>query len=282
MASTTGTKKNPLAFEKFLNGKSLIGMCHLPPVSEGIGAWDYAAKRNIEALASGGIRAVILENDGDKDIITNPGYADNERLSKVRSYMTEVGGRIRKAYPQLFIGYQILWNYPGTIRIAYETEGHFIRSQMYWEHRKTPSEKFLYPACQMIQAFKSEHNSNIAVLADIDSKGTLPFGDYSREKSIEELMNSQYKPQALIFTGNSVTGAIPNLESFMDFHNDVRKHSDVPVGGGRSLSLDNIRMFTDTPAGFWIVGGSLKDSDGYIGARKTMELTYLAKNMMKK
>jgi predicted TIM-barrel enzyme len=265
-----------MGFEELLKGdKFLIGMCHLPSVEKGIGSWHYSAQRNIDALASAGFKAVILENDGDKELVDNPRYNPNpERLQDVEKHMLDTGSMIRKKYPNLAIGYQVLWNYWGSIRIAHETGGDFIRSQLYWENRATPSGLVLEKTCPRICHFKAQKCPDIAVLADIDSKGTRSVGDYSRELSIAALVTSSYAPQALIFTGNSKNGSKPNRDSFTDFHNEVRKHSSLPVGGGQGLNFGNLEMFTDTPASFWIVGTSLKDGD-YISSHKAMELVSL-------
>jgi predicted TIM-barrel enzyme len=181
---------------------------------------------------------------------------------------------VRKKFPGISLGYQILWNYWGSIKVAHETGGDFIRSQLYWESRATPSGLVLEKTCIGICSFKKENGCDIAVLADIDSKGTRQLGNYSRELSIASLAHSNYTPQALVFTGNGKNGDAPTKESMNGFHDEVRRHSSLPVGGGRGLDLANLQMFTESPAAFWIVGSSIKQ-DGYISQRKAADLAIL-------
>jgi predicted TIM-barrel enzyme len=264
-----------MGFSELLKGKLLIGMSHQPPVSEGIGKWNYTAEKNIDALVSAGFKAVILENDGDKDLVANPRYTpEPERLKEVEKYMIDTGSMVRKKFPGISLGYQILWNYWGSIKVAHETGGDFIRSQLYWESRATPSGLILEQNCFSICRFKKENNCDIAVLADIDSKGTRKLGNYSRELAIASLATSNYAPQGLVFTGNGINGDAPTKSSFIAFNEEVRRHSALPVGGGRGLDFTNYHMFVESPATFWIVGSSIKQ-DGYISQRKAADLAIL-------
>lgn len=269
-----------MAFAQLLaSGKFLIGMSHMPPVSDGIGSWLYAAERNAAALAEGGITAIILENDGDKGIVANPRYkTDEARLALVRLFMAASGHRLRVIYgDKLSIGVQILWNDWRSIEVAQEFGADFIRSQLYWEQRFTPSGLQLEPVYFNMSWFRKEHSLNIPVLADIDSKGTQPVYGYSRKRSIDSLLKSPYAPEALIVTG-SATGKAPCTESVMSFYNEVQRSSaGFPVGGGSGLTSENAGLLTDTPARFWIVGSSIK-TRGYVDQRKVSELVGAVKS----
>lgn len=260
--------------ELLRQGKFLIGMSHMPPVSEGLGSWLYCTERNAEALAEGGITAVILENDGDKDIVANPRYrTDEARLAVVRRYMTTSGLKLRAAYgDRLFIGVQILWNDWRSIEVAGDSGADFVRSQLYWEQRFTPSGLRLEPVYFNMSWFRKEYQKNISILADINPKGTQPVHDYAREQSIDSLLRSPYAPDALIVTG-SATGKAPDMESVLTFYQEVQRSSaGFPVGGGSGLSEQNTELFTHTPVRFWIVGSSLK-TGGYVDPKKASELT---------
>lgn len=255
-------------------GKFLIGMSHMPPVSEGIGSWFYAAERNAEALAEGGITSIILENDGDKDIVANPKFiSDVKRLALVHRYITEACQMLRRKYGDKHtIGVQILWNDWSSIMVAKEAGADFIRSQLYWESRIAPDSTVLEPVYAPVTAFKQLHSLDIAVLADINSKGTKPAGNYSREGSIADLLGSVYKPDALVVTG-SATGKAPGVKSVSEFCNEVGRNAPgFPVGGGSGLTSENIGLLTNTRARFWIVGSWLK-TNGYVDSRKASELT---------
>lgn len=264
-----------MKFSELLSqGKFLIGMSHMPPVSEGVGSWFYAAERNAAALAEGGITSVILENDGDKDIVANPRYkTDERRLSTVRRFMADSGHKLRAIYgDKLFIGVQILWNDWESMAVAGDFGADFVRSQLYWERRFTPSGLQLEPVSFNMSRFRKEHSLNISILADIDSKGTQPVPGYSRARSIDSLLKSQYAPDALVVTG-SATGKAPDSESVMAFYDEVQQsRAGFRVGGGSGLSAQNAGLFTLTPLHFWIVGSSLK-TNGYVDLAKVKELT---------
>ncbi len=254
--------------------KFLIGMNHMPPVSEGLKAWIYSAERNAASLAENGITSMIIENDGDKDIVANPRFVnDAGRLASVVDYMVKAGQKLRNDYGQsIFIGIQILWNYGNSMKVAKEIEADFIRSQIYCEERVSPTGLVLEPTCFRIHYFKQENPSDISVLADIDSKGTRPVGDYSRAQSISNLFRTKYVPTALVVTG-AATGEAPTVESVNDFCSIVDEQSEgFPFGGGSGLTVRNIELLTCTRAKFWIVGSSIK-SEGFIDPIKVRDLT---------
>ncbi len=267
-----------MKFSELLHqGKFLIGMSHMPPVYEGLESWLYAAERNAEALAEGGITTVIIENDGDKDIVANPRYrTDDARLGLVRRYMVASGQKLRATYgDELFIGVQILWNDWQSIAVAKEIGADFVRSQLYWEQRFTHSGLQLEPVYFSMSSFRKKHSPDISVLADINSKGTRPVGDYSLGESIGSLLKSPYAPDALVVTG-SATGNAPDVKSVREFCSEVERHAQgFPVGGGSGLTSENTDLLTGTDARFWIVGSSLK-TGGYADPLKAREIVAMA------
>src|SRR4051812_40948807 len=118
----------PLFAEWSHVAKPVIGMIHLPPLPgaplymDDFGALRAAVLRDAEALAAGGIHGLMLENFGDV-----PFFPDTVPPHVV-AHMTALAGDVRRTFPNLPLGINVLRNDGrSALAVAHAVGAQFIR-----------------------------------------------------------------------------------------------------------------------------------------------------------
>ena len=94
---------------------------------------------------------------------------------------------------------------------------------------------------------------------------------YNLEKSIRDILSSEYKSDALITTGLE-TGSTPDKEQVREFKRLVHRYdTEIPIGVGSGVTPEAIESGLLEHADFAIVGTALK-TNGRVDANKVRNL----------
>ena len=233
------------------------------------------ALHDAEALLEGGIRHVIVENDGDRPFgIENEDYNFNRVAAEIATF----GTIIREEFPDLTLGVQVLYNYSFTPSIVKAIGGKFMRSQFYCETRRTSDQRVITPTAHRMHTANQRPGHDFVILADIDSKGSAPVDEnYNPEDSVRIATTTDI-PSALITTGIE-TGVAPDKEQVGRFRELVDKYAlDMPVGVGSGTTPEAVRAGLIEHANFAIVGSYFK-TDGKVDPAKVRTLVQTVEEM---
>lgn len=243
----------PSLFASTPASKPVIGMVHLPPLPGSPGcAGDLAAVvehalRDAEALLSGGVHALLLENFGDA-----PFYP--RRVPRhVVACMTAVGLRIRERF-DVPLGVNVLRNDgESALAIAQAVGAAFIRVNVLCGARVTDQGIVEGIAHRLLRLRARLGARQIQIFADVNVKHSAPLGQpRPLEDEVADLIR-RGGADALVVSG-AATGAAADV-------NELRRvksaAGNTPVLVGSGVSVENVAAYLPHADGF-IVGTSLK------------------------
>jgi len=236
----------------------LVGVIHLAPLAgapgfEGDpGKIEAAALADAEALAEGGVDALLLENCGDR-----PFYPDSVPASTV-AQMTALALAVRRRI-ELPLGINVLRNDAcSALAVAHAAGGSFIRVNLLAGARVTDQGVISGRAHELLRLRQTLGAEGVRILADVDVKHSAPLAPYPLEEEVRDVLG-RGGADAVIVTGPA-TGE-PVREEDLRRVREAAGESPVWVGSG--VTPGTIRHLAGLANGF-IVGTALK-KEGRVG-----------------
>jgi len=252
--------------------KPVIGMLHLPPLP---GSPRYggdmnrlrdALLRDADALASGGVHGLMVENFGDVPFYPGrvPAY--------VVAHMTALAAEIRRRVPQLPLGINVLRNDGvSALGVAHAVDAAYIRVNVLCGGRLA-DQGILQAIAHDLLRERAMLRSNIRILADVDVKHSAPLAARPLADEIDDTLHRG------LADGLVVSGAGTGKTTDPDKVVDAKSHArGVPVFVGSGVTARTISHY-DSYADGYIVGTAFK-KDG--DPRQPVELSRV-KELMEK
>jgi hypothetical protein len=239
-------------------GDPVIGMVHLPPLP---GAprfdGDRAAIRDravadAEALESGGVDAVVVENFGDA-----PFYPDSVPAHVVAS-MTDLVGRVVRA-TDLPVGVNVLRNdATAALSVAAATDADAVRVNVHTGARVTDQGVIEGQAHETLRLRDRLDAEDVTILADVDVKHSAPLAadDFDAEAVAEGVERGL--ADGLIVSGVGTGHAVDLAHLREVVARRDRLDTGVPVLVGSGVTSDSVGEILDVADGV-IVGTALKE-----------------------
>jgi membrane complex biogenesis BtpA family protein len=207
----------------------IIGMLHMPalpgsPRNEfNLSAVIDRVLKDADALVSGGVDALLLENFGDI-----PFYPDRVPPHTV-AFMTAAGGEVKRAYGRP-LGINVLRNdAAAAIAVACACGAEFIRVNVHTSARLTDQGLIEGKAHDTLR-YRKLLGSDVAIFADVDVKHSAPLADIRLEDEVEDTV-LRGCADAVIVTG-SATGKPASPE---DLKAAKQASRGVPVYAGSGV-----------------------------------------------
>lgn len=230
--------------------RPVFGMVHLKPLpgspryGGSVAAILEAALQDAEALITGGVDGLMVENFGDIPFLKS--QIPPEALAVMREVLRAL--RERFSCP---IGVNVLRNDAlAALELATACGAQFIRVNVYVGARLT--DQGLIEGCAAhVQRRKAELGSPVQIFADVNVKHSVPIGPYGVEQEAQDAAERGLA-DALLVTGTA-TGQAAELAELRR----VRESTSRPVLVGSGLSPENLPHFFPQADGF-IVGTCFK------------------------
>src|SRR5262245_51749911 len=229
----------------------IIGVLHVPALP-GSPRNQLAFKdvvdwvlKDAEALAGGGVDALILENFGDV-----PFYPTRVPPHTV-AFMTAIAGEVRRRF-DLPLGINVLRNdAQSALAIASAVSAEFIRVNIHTGARVT-DQGLIEGAAYETLRYRRLLNSDVKILSDVDVKHSAPVAARNLGDEVEEIV-WRGNADAVIVTG-AATGKQTALEDLK-----IAKHAagSVPVFAGSGVNVQNVATVLEIADGV-IVGTAFK------------------------
>jgi membrane complex biogenesis BtpA family protein len=218
--------------------KPVIGMVHLPPLpgspenrSE-LNAIRQTVLRDAEALVSGGVDGLMVENFGDV-----PFYSTKVPPHTV-AFMTVLGREIAAAYP-LPLGINVLRNDArSALAIASAIGAAFIRVNIYTGARLTDQGIIQGEAFRLLR-YRKLLGSSVKVFADVAVKHSAALASYNLADEVKDTV-LRGRADAIIVSG-SATGRETHLED-VKIAKAAAMGSPVLVGSGVTPATVNTML----------------------------------------
>jgi membrane complex biogenesis BtpA family protein len=249
-------------FERlFRSKKAIIGVVHLPPLpgypaSPGIEKVIEKALRDLEALESGPVDGVLVENEMDRP-------HRNEAARETIAAMTRVARELVCAASRTQIGVEILLNDPeASIAAAAMAGASFIRTDYFVDPMERPEHggTMRIDPEGLLRYRRSLDAESLLVLADVQVKYARMLVERSLAESAR--LAREAGADAVVVTGTR-TGEPPSLAELEEAQSGA---GGIPVLVGSGLSSSNAAALLRIADGA-IVGTSLKRGDA-IAAEK--------------
>ncbi len=245
--------------------KALIGVIHLPPLpgyskSPGIEKVVEKALVDLEALETGGVDGVLVENEEDRPHRI-------EASKETVAAMTRVARELVLAARKTLIGVEILLNDPEASLAAASMSGaSFIRTDYFVDPMARP--EYFGPMRidpeGLLRYRRSLGADSVLIFADVQVKYARMLVERTLAESAR--LASEAGADAVVVTGTR-TGEPPSIQELEEAR---RGAGDVPVMIGSGVSISNAAGLLRVADGA-IVGTSLKRGQG-IDARKVKAL----------
>jgi len=244
--------------------KPFIGMIHLPPLAGSVGYRGQgpdpivdAALRDLYALETGGVDAVLVENFNDAP------YAQSSAPRETVAMMAVVIRRlIERAHVP--VGVNVLRNDGlAALAIAAATGATFVRVNVFAGVAYT-DQGVIEGQARDLHWLRRDLGIDTKILADIHVKHAAHFTGIG-ENAIDVARN---RPDALI-----VTGIGTGRRTDHDDLEAVKQASGLPTFVGSGVRIDNVSTYRDADG--FIIGTALKADgriDGPVNADRVREL----------
>lgn len=248
-------------------GRALvIGMVHLRALRGSPGFEGDAQKvmdaalRDAEALAGGGIDAIMLENFGDA-----PFYPARVPAHVVAE-MTAVACRIKERVKRP-LGINVLRNDGlSALAVAAASGASFIRVNVLCGARVADQGILAGIAHDLLRERVSLGAQHVKILADVDVKHSAPLAHRPIEDEVEDTIH-RGRADAVIVSGSG-TGKATAVEKVACVKQAA---GNTPVLVGSGIAAETVAEYLPIADGF-IVGTSLKDDEGNVDAMRVKEL----------
>jgi uncharacterized protein len=232
--------------------RSVIGMVHLSPLAgaprygDNCAAVRTAAVRDAEALAEGGVHAIMVENFGDVPFF--PGRVPAEVVAQ----MTAIAAEVRRA-TDLPLGINVLRNDGcSALAIAQAAGAQFIRVNVLCGARVTDQGIVHGIAHDLLRLRRHLGADDVGILADVDVKHSAPLAARAIEEEVADTVERGLA-DGLIVSGSG-TGRPTDLETLRRVKSAA---GAVPVFVGSGVTADTVASFLPNADGF-IVGTAFK------------------------
>jgi membrane complex biogenesis BtpA family protein len=232
--------------------KTVIGMVHLLPLP---GSPHYqgsltnvlnAALRDVDALATGGVHALMLENFGD--VPFHPARVP----AHVVAAMTALAAAIRERF-DLPLGINVLRNDgQAALAVAAATGAAFIRVNVLCGARLADQGILHGIAHDLLRDRAFLRADHVKILADVDVKHSAPLAPRDLKDEVEDTLHRGLA-DALIVSGAG-TGKSTEIETVRRVKSFAPR---APLLVGSGITADTISDYLPTADGF-IVGTALK------------------------
>lgn len=248
--------------EVFPRAKTIIAVCHLPPLpdypgSPGTGALVEHALADLAVLERAGVDGMLVENEHDRPHRVRAEPATVAAMTAVTTAACRAAKTVR-------VGCEILLNDPqASLDVAATSKAQFIRTDYFVDRMARPGygEFDIDPAGLL--AYRREIRAGkILILADIQVK----YATMLEERSLEESARQAclHGADAVVVSGDE-TGDAPEARRLREARAGVARAGDaVPVLVGSGLDPVNARELLSECDGA-IVGTALME-DGSIDA----------------
>jgi membrane complex biogenesis BtpA family protein len=240
--------------------KAVIGMLHLPPLP-GAPRWvptstiaqiTQTALKDADALADGGVHALMLENFGD--VPFHPARVP----AHVVAHMTAVAAAVRERFPELPLGINVLRNDgQSALAIAAAVGAAFIRVNVLCGARVADQGVLQGIAHDLMRDRVALAAQNVKVMADVDVKHSAPLAAVGLEDEVEDTLKRGLA-DALIVSGTG-TGKATDASHVQRVKAAAGAAAPVFVGSG--ASAQTIERYLPHADGF-IIGTAFK-RDGH-------------------
>jgi membrane complex biogenesis BtpA family protein len=248
----------PLLAEWSRIPKVVVGMLHLPPLP---GAPRFAgdaravtdhALRDAEALAAGGVHGLMLENYGDLP------FYPRRVPSYVVAHMTAVACEVRRRFPQLPLGINVLRNDGrSALAVAHAAGAQFVRVNVLCGARVADQGLLQGIAHDLLRDRATLRADHVRVLADVDVKHSAPLAARPLEEEVADTLHRGLA-DGLIVSGAG-TGRQTDPAQVAEARRAARGAAPVFVGSG--VTSENVAQYLPHADGF-IVGSAFKrDAD---------------------
>ena len=256
--------------------RPFIGMLHAPalpgsPRYEG----SFSAVRDrvlndADALVSGGMHALLLENYGDVPFF--PGRVPTE----VAASLTALAAAVKREFP-VPLGINVLRNDGQTsLAVALAAEATFIRVNVLCGARLTDQGIVEGIAHDLLRDRARLLASGVRILADVNVKHSAPLAVRPLADEVDDLL-SRGGADGLIVSG-SATGKAVELAELDEVRHAVQGRAPIFLGSG--VNAKNIATLLSR-ADAVIVGSSLKESgraENAVELKRVRELVQAAIN----
>jgi len=245
----------------------VIGMIHLaalpgsPAWNNNLPAVEQSALRDAEALVTGGVTALMIENYHDVPFC--PGTVPVETVAA----MTRLVGLVRQAQPRIKVGVNVLRNdAAAALAVAVATGAHFVRVNVHVGATVTDQGPIVGRAWETLRKRRElgadRPDSYVAILADVRVKHARPMVERPLSEEARDL-RLRGLADGIIVTGVA-TGADADPAAVAAVRAAV---PDCPLLVGSGMSTANVGDFVPGADGC-IVGSSLQEIDPVDGRRR--------------
>ena len=244
----------PILSKSREGAKEIVGVVHLLPLP-GSPGWkgdldsvvDFA-QRDTEALAGGGVDAVIFENFGDVPFLSGP--VPPETIAAMAVVIESVASSV-----EVIFGVNVLRNDPiAALGLAYATGGQFIRANVHTGVMVT-DQGIIEGRAEDTVRRRSALAAPVKLLADVLVKHAVPLGEQNIQDAAKAAVY-RGMADAVIVTG-SFTGEEADLSDVKSVKEAVPQGTPVLVGSG--VTEENIGEYLEWADGV-IVGTSFKSN----------------------
>ena len=233
--------------------KPLVGMLHLPPLP---GAPRFAGDmngltehvlRDAEALCSGGVHGLMLENYGDL-----PFYPDRVP-AQVIAHMTALACEVRRRFPQVPLGINVLRNDGrGALSVAHASGARFIRVNVLCGAR-VADQGILHGIAHDLLRERATLRADVRILADVDVKHSAALAPRPLEDEVADTLHRGLA-DALVVSGSG-TGRATDPDHVAAARAAAAGKAPVFVGSG--ITARSLPEYLPHADGF-IVGSAFK------------------------
>src|SRR5689334_14158962 len=171
--------------------KIVIGMLHVPALPGAtlyrgdLGAIRGAMLRDADALASGGVHGLMIENFGDV-----PFYPERVPVCVV-AHLTALAVEVRRNHPQLPLGINVLRNDGrSALAVAHASGASYIRVNVLCGARVTDQGVIQGIAHELLRdrAILGMGAESIRIFADVDVKHSAPLASRPIQDEVDDLL----------------------------------------------------------------------------------------------
>ena len=233
--------------------KPVIGMLHLMPLplsprfGGDVAAVREAALRDADTLAAAGVHGLMMENFGDVPFY--PGSVP----TAVAAHMTAIAVEVRRRFPQLPLGINVLRNDGRTaLAVAHAAGADFIRVNVLCGGRLADQGILQGIAHDLLRDRANLRAERIRIFADVDVKHSAPLASRPLADEVDDTVDRGLA-DALVVSGAG-TGKPTDLGKVRAVKAAA---GAVPVFLGSGVTAESIEQFLPVADGF-IVGTAFK------------------------